>query len=293
MRERLCSTFRYISGKVWRLLGDSNYYGLYCTSRRLKQGLGWSEETLTDIVLLEISRRHPYEVYTLKFNKQVEAQEGADWEWIILSESGILRLRFQAKRIHIERDIYEYSTLNYKKNGQYQVDILIDRASRTGAIPLYIFYNVWDIDFEYKNFVGHLSLIPSCCRYYSKTNFGITIASAFEVRKLVTQNPSQKSLSSVLSVSWPLHCLACCRFSDLSKSIYNFILEYVMKDIEEYVKNEISRNVIHDKLPKDVLSRFKGVFSKESPMFTTFIVDSTNPHREAFEAIKEFFKKKD
>jgi hypothetical protein len=250
----------------------------------LRRGLGWSEETITDTLLLEISKRHPYDVYTVKFNKRIEAQEGADWEWVILSKSGILRLRFQAKKLHIVGNAYEYSTLDYKIRGSKpQVEALIERAENTGAFPLYMFYNIWDIDFIYSNLVRHVDSV-NCCRRW-RGDFGVTIASAYEIERLLSQNPPQKTLSSVLRVSWPLNCLGCCRFSDLSESIYKFILRNLIKEARDNVFGDI----FHAELPKDLIQKLKGKFEEEvDPIFTTFIVDRENPH-EQFKIIKQIF----
>ena len=139
MRDRLCRTLRYISQKVWDWMSDSQYFGFYQTSQQnINRGLGFGEETITDLVLLEISKRQPYDVITVKYGKNYEAYEGADWEWWILSRSGIIGLRFQAKKLHFSANGYEYTHLDYrqKSNNQYQVDILIHRAKKIGLIPL-------------------------------------------------------------------------------------------------------------------------------------------------------------
>ncbi len=183
MRERLCRTFKHISFKVWNILGDSQYYGYYQISHQnITRGLGLCEETISDLILLELSKRHPYDVISIKFNKRYEAQEGADWEWWILSQSGIVGLRLQAKRLHVSGNSYEYKYLDYRQRStnKYQVDILIQRAQNMRMIPLYMFFNWWDIHYKHYRYMNNN--IPSCCKVYTRRNLGITIASAIHIR---------------------------------------------------------------------------------------------------------------
>jgi hypothetical protein len=41
----------------------------------------FSEETITETILLELGTRHPKEISLLPFNKREEGRTGADWEW--------------------------------------------------------------------------------------------------------------------------------------------------------------------------------------------------------------------
>ena len=63
MREKLCKTFKYISGYVWDLLRDSQYYGFYQTSlTNINRGLGLNEETISDLIFLKAIQRQPYDI---------------------------------------------------------------------------------------------------------------------------------------------------------------------------------------------------------------------------------------
>jgi len=271
MREKLCKTFRYISTNVWNLLGNSQYYGFYQTSRlTINRGLGFSEETISDLILLKISERQPYDIISVKFGRNYEAQEGADWEWWVLSRSGIIGLRLQTKRLHINGNTYEYTHLDYRRrtDNQYQVDILVQQAQSQGMTPLYMFFNWWDLNYSFRNYIN--PNIPKCCRVSSSRNLGITIASAMEIRNAVHNN--QKSLSDILPISYLISCLACCQYSDLAESISKFLNKYIIK--QEF---EIK---IHDRLPKNVYLRLKGEFDEKSPIYTSFILDLEAPHEE-------------
>ena len=279
MREKLCNTFSYISGYVWNLLRDSQYYGLYQTSRNnISRGLGLSEETISDLILLKISKKQPYDIITVKFGKNYERQEGADWEWWVLSQSGIIGLRLQAKRIHFNNNSYEYTHLDYRRrnSNQYQADILIQQAQNRGMIPIYMFFNWWDLAYPFRRYINRN--IPQCCRVYSYRKLGTTIASGWIIRNAVYNN--QKSLSDILPLSYPIHCLFCCQYSDLTESISKFF-KYIIKE-ETNIK-------IRDKLPENVYFRLKGKFDDASPTYTSFILDRDSPHDESSK-IKEMIR---
>ncbi len=90
----------------------------------------------------------------------------------------------------------------------------------------------------------------------------------------------KKALSDVLPLSYPLYCLACCSYSDLSKSILTFLREFILKESEEYV---------HDKLPNIVHSRLEGKFDENLPLYTVLILDLECPHKE-IDKIREKLK---
>ncbi|AIG99026.1 MULTISPECIES: DUF6615 family protein [Archaeoglobus] len=287
MREKFCKAFKNLSTYVWNLIMDSQYYGLYWTSNtNISRGLGFGEESISDGVILKIAKNLPLDIISIKFGKTLEAQEGADWEWWILSGSGVVGLRLQAKRVHIRRGVPEYTYLDYRSNNSYQVDTLIQRAITRGLFPLYIFYNWWDLDFQYKNYIN--PNIPKCCRVNSSSALGITIASAWEIRNLVNNN--RKSLPDVLPVSYPLSCLFCCTFSDISESVYKFIKKYLIRTslIDEKKDSEVEIK-IHKELPDYIYQRLKGEFEPKDPMYTLLILDSENPHSNA-EEIKKLIR---
>jgi Holliday junction resolvase len=39
------------------------------------------EETITELLLLELKRRHENEIKIVPFNRRQEARNGADWAW--------------------------------------------------------------------------------------------------------------------------------------------------------------------------------------------------------------------
>jgi len=284
LRSRLCRNFKKLPKKVWDTLSESNYYGYHRPSvGNIVRGIGFGEETITDILLLEAVKNNPYEILTFKSGRLYEGAAGSDWEWWIISKSGILGLSFQAKRLHFMNGNYIYDSLDYKPRSSRlrQVDMLINNALRLGNIPLYVFYNYWD--FDYRNYINPDITDLTCCRVRSEKDLGVTIATAWDIHSLVHLTPSKKSLYDVLPVSYPIYSLTCCSFSDLTESISNFLTEIVFKEKDLKLK-------IHETLPKEVYLRLEGQDTESSPQFTSFIFDMKNPHEEIKE-LKSIFEK--
>lgn len=284
MRDKLCKTFRNVSFKVWNLLIDDSYYGYHQTSPHgIKRGIGLNEETITDVLLLDILRKQPHDVFTVKFSKNYEGQEGADWEWWILSQSGIVGFRFQAKRLHRNHvnGKYEYSYLDYRdKNGKYQVDKLVDQANKKGFVPMYIFYNYWDIDFPFTQYKNRR--IPSCCQTRGKQDLGVTICAAKNIQNLIQNliHLKKKALQDILPHTFPLYCITCCNSPDLTESVKKFIEEYLgVRDFEIYTE-----------LPIEVSARLKGEGDESSPVYTSLIFDLEKTSKYAINLKKEIFR---
>ncbi|WP_306436749.1 MULTISPECIES: DUF6615 family protein [unclassified Rhodococcus (in: high G+C Gram-positive bacteria)] len=108
-------------------------------------GIGPGEETLTDLNLIRLQTHIP-SLRVTKFDKAVEAGNGADWEWWIGSsaEERWIKLRIQAKRASHDADMYEQ--LGHTVKGVKQYDNLIFKSLTEDAIPLYVFFNGWPED---------------------------------------------------------------------------------------------------------------------------------------------------
>lgn len=163
------------------------------------------EETLTDINLLALKLKHPYEVVTQTVPKKQEAVNGADWEWWLTGPSGKwLGFRLQAKIIKLRSSLYEHLHYKPKKSPFFQSDLLIRSAlnNRPQAIPLYCLYSFW-------NDPAISSSWP--CGSFTKDvrGFGCSLASAFGVRSLRLKKKAN-DIGSLLPFMKPWHCLVCC-----------------------------------------------------------------------------------
>jgi len=100
----------------------------------------FGEETLTDLVLLELKQANCPSIQIIQTSKALEASQGTDWEWWIGSDAtGWLRLAIQAKKLGPSTK--RYDQLNHKVGGTAQIDLLESYAASTGAIPLYCLFN--------------------------------------------------------------------------------------------------------------------------------------------------------
>ena len=97
------------------------------------------EESLSDWLLYDVSRRLPY-VHYHAFNRTEEGRvTGADWEWWILFPGLYLRLRVQAKKAFEGKDNYR-EIVRTNRHG-LQIDKLLENAEAINAIPLYAFFS--------------------------------------------------------------------------------------------------------------------------------------------------------
>lgn len=207
--DRLCSSFAKESSKVWTLLRKA---------RLANQTIG--EETVTDLLLLELTRKHLSEITTFKFNKHQEGKNGADWEWWFTGPSNNwFGFRFQAKVINLRT--YTFDHLHYRKSNPpiYQSDILIRNAlqNEVPLVPIYCLYSNWDIQHLPKPRF-QVNSKPSI------RNFGCSILTAYSVQNLRLRG-DLRNLGSLLRQVYPLHCLVCCFGSttgDLTERVWQF-----------------------------------------------------------------------
>jgi hypothetical protein len=131
-------------------------------------GLSLQEETITEILLLQMARSlSPLGVKVRMFTKQEEGgktkkikgidasgkpikitettieAEGADWEWFVDGLNGCsASFRVQAKKLYRDTPIKPGRYRGFKPGGK-QIEDLIKRA--TGSNPIYVLYNHPDV----------------------------------------------------------------------------------------------------------------------------------------------------
>ncbi|MHB9330633.1 DUF6615 family protein [Phytobacter ursingii] len=196
------SVFSDISEYVWNLLHDGK-----------KLGISIGEETISDLILLEIARRDYNYVTIMKTTKDKESVKGTDWEWWIGSrQTGWIRYAIQAKKMDYNQ--YSYKKLKHEvgKNKILQHNILYQYAKNTKAVPLYAFYN----------YPRHAKLDEywNCKKPISKKKMGITVAN-LEVVVSAIHKKRGKNFESIHKVktTYPLCCLLEC-IGTRSKYIY-------------------------------------------------------------------------
>ena len=117
---------------TWTRLGDA---------RRL--GIGFSEDTISDLNALEIARHSHGTIDVQRVSKRKERFVGFDWLWLIDRPGGRhATYVVQAKKLRLTRSQnYSYGRLKYPPKPPYQIDALQAFADYIDAVPLYCFYN--------------------------------------------------------------------------------------------------------------------------------------------------------
>lgn len=105
MSRVLCEAFRKRSRSVWRLI-----------RRGQSAGIRAAEETLTNLVLLELSLIRDPGLFARSFSSKEERIYGADWEmWLGGSTGSWLGLRLQAKAVDLKSSAFRH--LHYRAPG--------------------------------------------------------------------------------------------------------------------------------------------------------------------------------
>jgi len=183
----ICNTFKRLALDTWDKIAKSRTVGF-----QLK------EETLTDLNMLDLKVRHPYEISVQVFNKAEEGEHGADWEWWFTDKTKKwLGFRVQAKIISITND--RFAHLHYRKDDKslHQCDLLILKAGMGThkTIPIYCLFVQTD------------DLTKLATTYTAGTTsevLGCSLLSADAVQKL---RPAKKLKDTNAMIPW--HLLVC------------------------------------------------------------------------------------
>lgn len=226
------------------------------------------EESITDHNLLTLQMRHPHRVSSQKFTKHMESIHGADWEWWLGSTAGWLGLRVQAKKLNSRT--LKYTGLDRTTSRGRQIDLLINHSmsSNPPKIPIYVFYNYWDVR----------RYVPPwlCCSYLrSYDMLGCGLSDAHYVRAVL--NRGSKDLTRIAGTMYPWSCLVCCHQNSrrqkdrlLPNRSFDFLTSISQKFPQE------SDRELYDK------QRF---IVKEAPYYVYRIIEGVRLSREEWEEI--------
>ncbi len=205
----LCGDFCDLAIKTWHRIRYGHFWGLKVL-----------EESITDFNLLDLKITHPLKIFTDKFSKPRESKEGADWEWWLGSRGIWLGLRIQAKILDPQK--MKYKHLGHKNVNGRQIDLLINYSNKGKypKIPLYIFYNYWNVSkFD----------PPWLCRTYPKSveMLGCSVSEAQSVRSIL--NHGSDKLQDISQIMYPWSCLVCCvGFSINSRALPSRAFDFIM-----------------------------------------------------------------
>ena len=160
----------------------------------------FGEETITDLLTLDIRRQGLRVTKWEQTSKLREAIQGTDFEWWIGHDQiGWVRFAVQAKKLNLGNQQYNFA---HKVNGLRQLDILEHYANGVGAIPLYCLYNYSD------------RVNPSrhwqCCKHpFRVEDLGCSVAPLSTVRNMVRGGKNFNGVHSRKGTV-PWRCLASC-----------------------------------------------------------------------------------
>lgn len=162
----------------------------------------FGEETITDLLLLDLRRMKPLVAEFIQTNKSQESVSGTDFEWWLGSDRiGWIRFAVQAKKLDFRSMRYGFT---HKVNGTFQIDLLERFAKANGATPIYCLYNrPNDLD-DSKHW--------HCCQTpFERDQMGCTITPSSVVRETLSIHGS-KNFDYIhqnrRTIPW--RCLALC-----------------------------------------------------------------------------------
>lgn len=177
------------------------------------------EETITESLLIEITRAKLTSSLVVKASQGDESRRGHDWAWAIETPAGWMSLMVQAKQISADSPA-RYKELG-KDSARVQARKLINAARKARALPVYALFNS-DIDpFGADGWVvtlrgclrsplvrsAYASLPPWTSR---QSAMGVTLAAATDIRDRVTSRTAKSSHAvRVNEIAMPWECLFC------------------------------------------------------------------------------------
>jgi hypothetical protein len=125
-----CGLLQRLAARTWGEIRDGD-----------ERGIRVGEESITDRLLLDISRSLPLPTKVIKWNRYQEGNfTGADWDWwfVDLGRRQGVGLRIQAKRIEYFSE--RFDALGHENRLGPQIDLLKKSAAEAGLHPLYCLY---------------------------------------------------------------------------------------------------------------------------------------------------------
>lgn len=193
--SNLCVSFRRLSSWTWNQLTDA------CVLK-----VPFSEESITESVLIQLAKWHPHDLQICAYSKQDEGTgtkatggkpTGADWSfWVVGPKGRGVEIRLQAKR-QFRRGRYQ----SLDGTTQQISDLWNNRGK---AVPFYLFYNG---DFAHDQHGARWPIWTGCgscgIRFRGQTAWGCSVTSLRDVWGKVSPYPAD------LLKQRPWFCLVC------------------------------------------------------------------------------------
>lgn len=244
----------------------------------LSFGIAQGEETLTDNLLLYLASQKLSDIRIIQTPKNKEAVKGTDWEWWIGNRAnGYLRYAVQAKKLDVKTG--RYASLNHVVgNGataEYQHNILEVYAKANRAIPLYAFYNYFQLP-DYSD-------LWNCPLPFDLTKLGCTVTPLKNVKTAIA-NRGWRTFERIhkFKETVPLRCLAEC--PNIALAARNSQITYIERfGIEAFVYqdpwgwiSEMGNLSSVDQMPGDFYDHELGYYPKRILLIETHDEESNN-----------------
>lgn len=198
------------------------------------------EESLTDWLLYYTSEQCS-NLYYQEFTRRKEANNGADWEWWILTSSegnayNAYRFLVQAKKLFAgDRD--NYSLLSYGNRNGYQIDLLMETAKYKNAFPLYLYYSTAIVDIE-KQIDEFQYIDSSVIHWCDDCENGCYLSPALKVYEELYKYPRHKLKDTdILNKALKLSLLDLLFRKDIESVLESFNRKYILSNGEKIINN--------------------------------------------------------
>ena len=198
--RELGTLFANQSTGIWERLG---YVRESYTSRGVLGPVRFGEETITDLLMMDLYVQGSRLAHFQQTSKPDEAMWGTDFElWLGSERKGWFRFAIQAKKLDLRTDRYASLTQG-NLNGQ-QIDLLEKYAQLNSAAPLYCLYNHSDSADEFEDW--HCCTGPTDLK-----ELGCTVTPSSNIRTAIDEwaGKNFKSIHKNNS-TLPWKCLVSC-----------------------------------------------------------------------------------
>lgn len=193
------------------------------------------EESLTDWLLYYTSE-HCSNLYYQEFTRRKEANNGADWEWWILTpkygkEYNAYRFLVQAKKLLADSGD-NYPLLSYGNKNGYQIDLLMETAKYKNAFPLYLYYSTAPVDIEKQ--IDEVRYIDSSVIYWcDNCENGCYLSPALKVYEELYKYPRHKLQDTdIVNKALKLSLLDLLFREDIESVLDQFNREHILSNRE-------------------------------------------------------------
>jgi hypothetical protein len=162
-------------------------------------GFPFSEETVTETILLNLASGFARRFHIIPFNKAQEGKIGADWEWCIYDDVNHRYLQFlvQAKVLDNHDKEYAHIDRHIGNTTVRQIDRLAQTSHRRNVPAIYAFYNHLDDPARIPTSQCACSACQAC--------WGASVAPLSGVKAALPD----KSFDTLSKISFPWKCLLC------------------------------------------------------------------------------------